>query len=192
MLATGCHYDLDAIDPPCDPDTGACPSGGVCQLGRCLPCGAQLVPNPSFEDGISGWTPVASANLSSVAGGHDSAQAARVCPGSANWGLTLMTGLPLPPPKSYLQLSVWMRLETPASGSTVADILELRHPGNIDHDTKMPLTTDWQQFVATDDLTATPIDRDTDHVSVLIYWVNFASGGACYVVDDIDFRVCGP
>src|SRR5690349_12774359 len=103
-LVAGCFTLLDQRELAGGPSDAGPPGS---------PCPGNLVQNPGFEDGTSGWEADA-ATLSRRSGGHDGAWAAHVCRDATSsesyYDISTVSPTVVHPPNGAIyQLTAWVR-----------------------------------------------------------------------------------
>jgi hypothetical protein len=149
----------------------------------------QLVGNPGFESSTSGWIGSGLATLSRVAGGRESAFAARLANDSAGSGNCMLNDSPNTVSSAVATAytaSVWVRADAP--GATLR--LRLReYAGSQLVGTPaiaaITLTTGWQQ------VTVTKVPQAAGNMLDLTAYVSDAAPGTCFYADDVSLTTTG-
>lgn len=148
----------------------------------------ELVANPGFELDTSGWKGTKVAQLSRVAGGHESNFAARLFNGGSSAATCLLNDSPNTVSSTIAATytaSLWVRADT--AGATLK--LRLREYANKSRVamviSKITLSTSWQQVTLTHAAQA-------GHSLDLNALVSRAKPGVCFYADNASLMVASP
>ncbi|HYG72308.1 MAG TPA: carbohydrate binding domain-containing protein [Actinomycetota bacterium] len=142
-----------------------------------------LVGNPGFESGTSGWTGNGVASLSRVSGGHESSYAARLANAGTTSGMCTLNDSPnwvASTGSATYTASMWVRAD--AAGATLK--LRIReYDGSTLVGTpavsSVDLTSDWQH------VSVQVAPQSSGHTLDLTAFVSNAPPGTCFYADDV-------